>query len=436
MTIVFVLLGIVVGFLIGFLLNGLRGQRKLSDVKELLAASRQENENLRTNLTDQKQLAENQKQELEARFQKSQEEQEKLSQERILTLKSEFQSLSQQVMDRQTQKMSESGQNQFDKLVRPLTEHLESLHKALMDSNEKRANQTGLFENSMKRLEEQTTEIGRQTERLTQALKGESKAQGDWGEMLLDSILEQSGLRKNFEYVVQENVKSETNQNLRPDVIVRFPDERNVVIDSKVSLSAYMDYLNATDADDQKRFIQQHVNSVRSHVNELAAKDYSTLVENTDNYVLMFLQSDAAYVLAVKSDTKLNQEAFSKHVIITCPTTLMMTLQIIYNIWQSDRQNRNVERIVALANSLYDKFVNFTDTFREIEKNIQKTQSSYEKALNQLSVGKGNLVRTVSKFPKLGANPKKQLSPDLVEEAESDVLPGPASEESEPIQEE
>ena len=276
----------------------------------------------------------------------------------------------------------------------------------------------------MKHLSEQTVLISEQTDRLTRALKGDSKAQGDWGEMILESILKNSGLRRDEEYFVQENVKADDEKNLRPDIIVKFPDERSVIIDSKVSLTAYMDYLESSDEAAKSVAAKAHADSVNKHVDELARKKYSDYVKNAGNYVLMFLQSDAAYVLAVKIEPKLSEEAFKKRVIVVCPTTLMMTLQIIYNIWQSDRQSRNVENIVQKASALYDKIVGFTESFKGIGKNLSQASAVYQHALGQLSEGKGNLVNRAEELRRMGLTPKKRLPADLLQQAGEDNSDG------------
>ena len=331
----------------------------------------------------------------------------------IATMKEQFLSLSQSVLDAQARKFAKSDNDRLESVVKPLKDHLQNLNRALQDAGEKAASRKTSFDEAMARLTKQTTDMVNETDRLTRALKGESKTQGNWGEMLLSSILENSGLRNGQEYFPQEHVKSGGGSDRYPDVVVRFPSERSVIIDSKVSLTAYMDYLNATDEEDRRKAALAHAASVRNHVRELAGKDYSSIVPNADNYALMFLQSDAAYILAVKNDAKLNEEAFRQHVIIVSPTTLMMTLQIIYNIWQSDRQAKNVERIVSKAGALYDKLAIFIDSFRDIDKHLSRADKAYSTALNQLCEGRGNIVNRVEEFRQMGINPKKSISEDL-----------------------
>ena len=341
--------------------------------------------------------------------------------ERAESMKNEFRLLSQQVLEQQSRQFAERNEQQIDYLLRPFKTHLDTLNQTIRATNAEETRRKASFEEALRHLAEQTDSIGRQTENLTKALKGESKTQGDWGEMILASILEHSGLTRDQEYSLQYSVKSPDGQVFRPDAVVFFPDDKKVVIDSKVSLTAYMDYLNATDEESRNQAVKAHVQSVRKHTDELAAKAYNRLLGNAGSHVLLFLQSDAAYILAVRNDSQLNEEAFRKGIILTCPTTLMMTLQIIYNIWQSDRQNKNIEMIVRRASSLYDKFAGFVDTFRETGRNLDRTHEAYEKALRQLCEGRGNLVKQAEDLRSMGVTPKKQLPEDILDRAGADT---------------
>lgn len=403
-------MAVFVGFFCGWLWERSKNAAEIAKIAAERDSQNKENERLLKDL-------EQSRTESKDNLLRQQEEMDRRSKERLDAMKVEFHSLAHEVLDAETRKLKESGADQLQQVVKPLQDHMDSLHRAIQDANEKGVSNKTSFEEAMRRLSEQTANINVQTENLTRALKGESKTQGDWGEMILDSILQHSGLRRNQEYFLQENVKSEAGKNFRPDVIVKFPDNREVIIDSKVSLTAYMSYVNAADSNFQSQAVSAHIASVRKHIDELAQKDYADIIKRADNFVLLFLQSDAAYILAVKNDTNLNEYAFSKHVIITSPTTLMMTLQIIYNIWQSDRQNRNVEKIVSKSTALYDKFVGFTESFLEINKNLAKASDAYEKSLKQLSEGRGNIVSRLDDIRTLGLSPKKDISNELKEHA-------------------
>ena len=255
----------------------------------------------------------------------------------------------------------------------------------------------------------QTEKIGSDAANLTKALKGDSKMQGDWGEMVLETILENSGLRKDEEFFIQENTKDEEGKNYRPDVIVRFPEGRSVVIDSKVSLTAYSDALAAEDEAEQERLMKAHALSVRKHIDELAAKDYSKLVDDAIGFVLMFIPNETSYIAAMKQQPDLSRYAYQKKIIIISPSNLLMALQLAYNLWQYDRQNKNVEKIVKTAADLYDKVAGFEDTFMSVGDLITRLSGTFDKAKKQLYDGTGNVMRRVESLKGLGVTPKKQI---------------------------
>ena len=258
-------------------------------------------------------------------------------------------------------------------------------------------------------LKEQTSKIGSDAANLTKALKGDSKMQGDWGEMVLETILENSGLRKDEEFFIQENTKDENGKNFRPDVIVRFPEGRSVVIDSKVSLTAYTNALAAEDDAERERLMKAHAQSVRNHIDELAEKDYSKLVEDAIGFVLMFIPNETSYIAAMRQQPELSRYAYQKKIIIISPSNLLMALQLAYNLWQYDRQNKNVEKIVKTAADLYDKVAVFEDTFTGIGDLITRLSGTFDKAKKQLYDGAGNVMRRVESLKGLGVTPKKQL---------------------------
>ena len=285
--------------------------------------------------------------------------------------------------------LQENNRLQMDELLKPIKEQFADFKKSVEESktqnevNKKELQNT--FEATMKlfqqeqqqavlNLKEQTEKIGSDAANLTKALKGDSKMQGDWGEMVLETILENSGLRKDEEFFIQENTKDEEGKNYRPDVIVRFPEGRSVVIDSKVSLTAYSDALAAEDEAEQERLMKAHALSVRKHIDELAAKDYSKLVDDAIGFVLM-----------------------------------LMALQLAYNLWQYDRQNKNVEKIVKTAADLYDKVAGFEDTFMSVGDLITRLSGTFDKAKKQLYDGTGNVMRRVESLKGLGVTPKKQI---------------------------
>ena len=320
--------------------------------------------------------------------------------------------------------LQENNRLQMDELLKPIKEQFADFKKSVEESktqnevNKKELQNT--FEATMKlfqqeqqqavlSLKEQTSKIGSDAANLTKALKGDSKMQGDWGEMVLETILENSGLRKDEEFFIQENTKDENGKNFRPDVIVRFPEGRSVVIDSKVSLTAYTDALAAEDDSERDRLMKAHAQSVRKHIDELAEKDYSKLVEDAIGFVLMFIPNETSYIAAMRQQPDLSRYAYQKKIIIISPSNLLMALQLAYNLWQYDRQNKNVEKIVKTAADLYDKVAGFEDTFLGIGDLITRLSGTFDKARKQLYDGSGNVMRRVESLKGLGVTPKKQI---------------------------
>ena len=320
--------------------------------------------------------------------------------------------------------LQENNRLQMDELLKPIKEQFADFKKSVEDSKtQNEVNKRELqstFEATMKlfqqeqqqavsSLKEQTSKIGSDAANLTKALKGDSKLQGDWGEMVLETILENSGLRKDEEFFIQENTKDENGKNFRPDVIVRFPEGRSVVIDSKVSLTAYTDALAADNDADRDRLMKAHALSVRKHIDELAEKDYSKLVDDAIGFVLMFIPNETSYIAAMKQQPELSRYAYQKKIIIISPSNLLMALQLAYNLWQYDRQNKNVEKIVKTAADLYDKVAGFEETFTNIGDVLSRLSTTYDKAKKQLYEGSGNVMRRVESLKSLGVTPKKQI---------------------------
>ena len=320
--------------------------------------------------------------------------------------------------------LQENNRLQMDELLKPIKEQFADFKKSVEESKTQnevsKKELQNTFEATMKlfqqeqqqavsSLKEQTLKIGSDAANLTKALKGDSKMQGDWGEMVLETILENSGLRKDEEFFIQENTKDENGKNFRPDVIVRFPEGRSVVIDSKVSLTAYTDAIAADNDIDRERLLKAHALSVRKHIDELAEKDYSKLVDDAIGFVLMFIPNETSYIAAMKQQPELSRYAYQKKIIIISPSNLLMALQLAYNLWQYDRQNKNVEKIVKTAADLYDKVAGFEDTFTSVGDVLTRLSSTYDKAKKQLYEGSGNVMRRVESLKALGVTPKKQI---------------------------
>lgn len=441
-----IIIGIIVGLAIGFFVGKLMEAKKAGEEKTQLIAKaqvlqaniEQSNQHHAAEVQSLKQSYASEIQGLKAQMENERLFAEKLRAESNQQWAQKLESLKQEMhrMAIEQQKaaaeqlaakqsaLQENNRLQMDELLKPIKEQFADFKKSVEESktqnevNKKELQST--FEATMKlfqqeqqqavtSLKEQTSKIGSDAANLTKALKGDSKMQGDWGEMVLETILENSGLRKDEEFFIQENTKDENGKNFRPDVIVRFPEGRSVVIDSKVSLTAYTDALAAETDEERERLMKSHAQSVRKHIDELAEKDYSKLVEDAIGFVLMFIPNETSYIAAMKQQPDLSRYAYQKKIIIISPSNLLMALQLAYNLWQYDRQNKNVEKIVKTAADLYDKVATFEDTFTGIGELITRLSGTYDKARKQLYDGTGNVMRRVESLKNLGVTPKKQI---------------------------
>ena len=433
--IISIIVGIGIGVIIGILVN----KSKIS--AETAKSSMLAKENLRLKEDMEKRLQQY-KAEAEAMLAKAKEEaREALADERnnserlrresdrqweqkLEALRQEMQKNAAEQLAAKQRDLQESNRSQMDELLKPIKEQFAEFKKSVDESKtQNEVNKKELqnsFEATMKlfqqeqqqavaNLKEQTMRIGSDAANLTRALKGDSKMQGDWGEMVLETILENSGLRKDEEFFIQENTKDGEGKNFRPDVIVRFPEGRSVVIDSKVSLTAYADAVATDDEAERDRLLKAHALSVRKHIDELAAKDYSTLVDDAIGFVLMFIPNETSYISAMRQQPDLSRYAYRKKIIIISPSNLLMALQLAYNLWQYDRQNKNVEKIVKTAADLYDKVAGFEETFNGVGDLINRLGTAFGKARNQLYEGSGNVMRRVEGLKELGVTPKKSI---------------------------
>ena len=344
--------------------------------------------------------------------------------QKLESLKKDMQHTAAKELAAKQEELQRANRTQMDDLLRPIKEQFTDFKRAVYESKtQNEVNKTELqkaFENTMKlfqqqqqqtvdSLKQQTERIGEDAANLSRALKGESKTQGDWGEMVLETLLENSGLQRDEEFFVQESVKSEDGATFRPDVVVRFPEGRSVVIDSKVSLTAYADAVATDDEHERDRLLAEHAKSVRRHVDELSAKSYDKLVEDAIGFVLMFVPNENSYIAAMKQQPDLSRYAYQKRIIIISPSNLLMALQLAYNLWQYDRQSKNVEKIVKTAADLYDKVAGFTETFTDLEGQLQRLARNFEQARGQLFDGKGNVLRRIDGLRALGVTPKKRI---------------------------
>lgn len=322
----------------------------------------------------------------------------------------EFRNLANEILEQKGKTFGETSRVQIQELLKPLGERIQTFEKKVEDTYGKEAQQRFALEKEIKTLIEQNTRISIDAVNLTNALKGESKTQGIWGEVILERVLEKSGLQKGREYDTQVSMKDEDGRRQQPDVVVRLPDNKDVIIDAKVSLTAYEAYFSAADDDSRAALLRQHIQSIRSHIKGLSVKNYQQLegIRSLD-YVLLFLPVEAAFALAIQHDDKLFTEAFEQNIILVGPSTLLATLRTIQNIWRYEYQNKNALKIASEAGKLYDKFVAFGQDLERIGERLTLTQKAYDDAHNKLVSGRGNLVNRVETLKKLGAKASKQL---------------------------
>ena len=339
-------------------------------------------------------------------------------------LGSRFQNLANQILEEKSRRFSEQNREQLGILLNPLSEKLGGFSQLVQNTYEKEAKERLTLENELKRLQQLNSRLHEDAAALTRALTGSrNKTQGNWGEMILESVLEHSGLQKGREYTVQAaSVQTQddgSTRRLQPDVLVNLPDGKQIVIDSKVSLTAYVRYTQSQSEDEARTHLAEHVQSVRRHVAELSAKQYSDIDGLTTlDFVFMFIPVEPAYLLALQQDGSLFQECFDKRIMLAGPSTLLATLRTVANIWRNEQQNRNALAIAEEGGRLYDKFAGFVETLQSVGKNIEQAQTAYHKALGQLKDGRGNLITRAQKLHKLGVKAGKQIDRNLLEEAE------------------
>lgn len=333
----------------------------------------------------------------------------------------QFKNLANEIFDDKSKRFEERNTVALSGLLNPLQEKIKTFEKRVEDSYNAEARERFSLSSELKRLHELNDRLGVEAANLVNALKGDNKSQGNWGEMILTTLLERSGLTKGKEYEVQVSLNSQDGARLQPDVVVHMPEGRDIIIDSKVSLKAWEEFTSADDAAERENHIKAHVQSIRSHVRGLSAKSYQNLVGvNTLDYVFLFMPIEAAYSVAIQQDPDLNQDAFERDVIFVGPATLLTTLKTVQNLWRFEQQNQNAKQIADSAGKLYDKFVGFSEDIEELGKKMEAANTSYDKAYNKLKSGRGNLISRTEKLRLLGAKTAKQHKATVLQEALAD----------------
>jgi DNA recombination protein RmuC len=369
----------------------------LQETTSDLSAATQQNNHLEQRLSEQKQ-------ELAAMQEK---------------LKTEFENLANKILDEKTQKFTEQNKNNIDAVLQPLKERIKDFEDKVQKVYDVEAAERNSLKGEIKQLMHLNQQMHSEAQNLTKALKGDNKSQGNWGEFILESVLEKSGLVKGREYQTQESITTEDGRRLQPDVVIYLPDGKNLVIDSKVSLIAFEKAVNAENDDERTQYIKEHMQSVRMHLKQLSEKKYHQLYGiNSLDFVLLFVPIESAFALSVQSDQNLFSDAFERNIVVVSPSTLLATLRTVSNIWRTENQSRNAFEIAKKAGDLYDKFVGFSADMIEVGKQIDKSKQSYTEAMRKLTEGPGNLVRRTEELKKMGAATVKSISQALIDRSE------------------
>ena len=328
----------------------------------------------------------------------------------ILESEIRFKNLANDILQQNSTTFKEQNETRLTEILAPFKDNLEQFKKVVTESYSSEARERFSLQAKIKELIDLNQTISKDAQNLALALKGNSKVQGNWGEMILESILEKSGLERGREFFVQESAYNDEGKRLIADVVINYPDGRKIIIDSKVSLNAYIEIINCDDNELLEIYKKKHIASIRNHISELGSKKYQDyLGDEKAEFVMMFIPNEAAYICAMQIDPNIWQEAYDKRVLIISPTHLISALRLIEQLWQHDRQTRNAIEIATESGKMYDKFVGFIEDLKLIEKSLTSAQNAYEKALNKLHLGKGNIISKAEKLKEMGAKTTKSL---------------------------
>lgn len=342
----------------------------------------------------------------------------------------EFENIANRILETKTEKFTELNKTNLKAILDPLGENIKEFKNKVNETYDKESKERFSLGERVKELAQLNQVISEEARNLTKALKGEAKTQGGWGEMILESILEKSGLRKDEEYFLEYQLEDQQgralrsdleNKKMRPDAVIKYPDNRTVIIDSKVSLNAYTRYIETQDVKEQKTELDAHVSAVKTHIVALSARGYDDYDKSLD-FVMMFIPSEPAYIAAIQGDSNLWNYAYEKRILLINPTNLIISLKLIVDLWKREYQNQNAQAIADRGAKLYDKFVGFVSNLEEIGKHIDKAQNAYTDSFKQLSTGNDNLVLQATKLKDLGLKTKKELPEQLVSNSNANVL--------------
>ncbi len=336
--------------------------------------------------------------------------------------KLQFENLANKILEEKTLKFTEQNQQNLKNILNPLQEKITDFEKKVENTHKESIDYHAALRQQILGLKEMNLQMSKETLNLTKALKGDSKIQGNWGELVLERVLEKSGLEKGREYEIQKSFTTEEGNRVQPDVIINLPDGKKMIVDSKVSLTAYEKYINEEDDEQKSSFLKEHVNSLKRHVEQLGSKNYQHLYQmESPDFVLLFIPIEPAFAIALNEDTQLYNKAFEKNIVIVTPSTLLATLRTIDSMWTNQKQQENAYEIARQAGALYDKFDGFVTDLVKIGKKMDEAKTEYEGAMNKLVDGKGNLITSVQKLKIMGAKAKKSLPDAILNRANSSL---------------
>ncbi len=343
------------------------------------------------------------------------------AQEAKAVLSDQFKNLANEILEEKSRRFAEQNQQNLDTLLKPLQEKLTDFRKQVDETYQSEARERFALKQEVEKLAGLNLRMTDETRALTNALKGESKTQGDWGELVLETILENSGLRKGEEYLVQDTQTISDGSRLQPDVVIRLPESKHLVIDSKVSITAYTRYMQSDDEQVKLSELNSHVLSIKQHIQGLSAKNYQDLYGvGSIDFVLMFIPIEPAFLAAMRHAPEIYQDALKKNIVIVCPSTLLATVRTVAHLWRQEQQNRNAQEIARQCAALYDKFVGFVEDLDKVGQRLEQAQISYTDAVGKLKTGRGNLIRTAENVKKLGVKPNKSLPSKLTDVADDE----------------
>lgn len=431
--VIIALVFLVLGFIIGKLLTKSNFEKVTSELEvrnKLLLEEKQINELNINKLNQDKNNLYDEKHQIDIRLTQKVSEfnnlEEKLNENKAEVEKlqekfsKEFEILASKILEEKSVKFTEQNKENLKNILNPLQEKIQTFERKVEDTHKESIDYHAALRQQILGLKDLNLQMSKDTINLTKALKGDSKIQGNWGELVLERVLEKSGLEKDREYFVQQSFVNEEGKRILPDVVIHLPDGKKMVIDSKVSLTAYEQYINTDDDQEKLQFLKEHVNSLKRHIEQLSEKRYEDIykIESPD-FVLLFIPIEPAFAVALNTDNQLYNKAFEKNIVIVTPTTLLATLRTIDSMWNNEKQQRNAIEIARQAGALYDKFEGFISDLTNVGKKMDEAKAEYRGAMNKLFEGKGNLIISVEKLKKMGAKSKKSLPQNVIERAEN-----------------